>query len=67
MVMVRKLDIAINRRKKTSSFFLLHSDGHKTNFNSLFWMLTPEHICWSFAFVLVSISLIQGWRVKVNK
>ena len=41
-----------------------HSRGHKTNAKALFWMLTLGHICCSFEFVLVSISLIQGWRVK---
>ena len=48
--------------EKTSTFF--HSGGPETNFNAIFWMLTLGHICCSFSFVLVSISLIQGWRVK---
>ena len=50
------------KTEKLLPFF--HSGGHKTNFNALFWMLTLGQICCSFAFVLVSISLIQGRRVK---
>ena len=43
---------------------LFHSGDNKTNFNDHFWMLTPGHIFCYIAFVLVSVSLIQGWRVK---
>ena len=50
------------QKQKTSTFF--HSGGHKTNFNALFSMLKMGHICCSFAFVLVSISIIKRWRVK---
>ena len=50
------------KTEKLLPFF--HSGGHKTNFKALFWMLTLGHIFCSFAFVLVYISLIHGWRVK---
>ena len=52
----------LGKKRKTSTFF--HSGGHKTNLNALFWMFTLGQICCYFAFVLVSISLIQGRRVK---
>ena len=50
------------KTEKLLPFF--HSGGHKTNFKALFWMLTLEHIFSFFAFALVYISLIHGWRVK---
>ena len=47
------------KQKTTLPFF--HSGGHKTNFKAFD---AYNGICSSFAFVLVSISLVQGWRVK---
>ena len=53
----------IFKQKKLLPVF--HSGGDKTIFKALFGMLiTLGHICYSFEFVLVSISLIQEWRVK---
>ena len=52
----------LGKNRKTSTFF--HSGGDETNFNALLWMLTLGHMCCSFAFMLVYISLIQGWGVK---
>ena len=53
----------IGKKKEEKKYYFFHSGGHKTNFKALFLMLTLGHIC-SFAFVLLSIDLIQGWRVK---
>ena len=52
-----------NRRKRTFTFFV-HSGRHKTNFIALFCMLKRGYIFCSFAFVLVSIGLIQGGTLK---
>ena len=60
---IKNINVNIRvKLEKCLPFF--HSGGHTTNFNALFWMLTLGHICCLFAYVLVSISLIQGWRVK---
>ena len=50
------------RKKKVLPFFI-PEDANLTS-KLLFWMLTLGHICCSFAFLLVSISLIQGWIVE---
>ena len=57
-----RLNVHKARTEKLLHFF--HSGGYKTNFKTLFWKLTLELFFLSFAFVLVYISLIHGWRVK---
>ena len=55
----------ISSGQNLNSFYLfLHNKSDKSNLNGLIWMLTLGHICCSFAFVLVSFILIQGWRVE---
>ena len=48
------------KRKKIYLFF--HFGGDKTNLNALFWSLHLD--IFFFAFLLVSVSLIQGCKVK---
>ena len=50
-----------NNRKTSTNF---HFGGNTIYFNALCCMLTLGHICCSFAFVLVFISIIKGLRVK---
>ena len=50
------------QKQKKKNYYLF--PFRRTYFKALFWMLTLGHIFCSFAFVLVSISLIQGWKVK---
>ena len=51
----------MGKNRKTTTFF---NPEDTKKFKALFWVLTLGQICCSFAFVLVSFSLIQGWRVK---
>ena len=55
-----------NGQKPIILYIFFHSGCHKTKFSALFWMLPLGKISCSFAFVLVYISQIQGWRVKLT-
>ena len=53
-----------NNRRKQLLPFSIPEDTKLTSKLFLYWMLTLGYICYSFVCVLVSVSLIQGWRVK---